>query len=677
MLRAIVALILLTALFPCACPCHAAVSLVSSFESPADLNRWSISDGTGELTSQHATEGHLSLHITWPLGRGVLLNRGALPADWSKYEFLKLDVYNPGAPAHMTLRTDDADGATVSSWYHYVRMGKSTLEFPLGALKEKIDLTRLQMVHLRIDPPVDHGVELYLDNLRFTVGEPREVYQPEAKAQVRPIPLRPNMIANPDFELGLQGWGSWGSWDGGSYTFGTADGENAYSGQYAAAIFCSRKGRGGIMTAPIPMPATGKCTLTFWTRASEPSQVMYGLEGSGFSQYRRAPVDTEWQKMEMQVQVEAGKRLRVYLMSTGVGTLYLDEVTLAGEQMPAQSTSALPNLKPKKVECRGDVLLVEGKPFFPIGIYRASPADLAGTAFNCIPGWDSSDQATLDACAAAGIYMLPDLTGLMRGHLPQQAALCIRECMNHPAVLAWYVCDEPDHAAWTVPPDELELARKVLRSADPNHPTCAVVMPWAESNLYGYADCVDILMADPYPIGSRKPTNFSSVTRANDIMRRATKFAKPTWSVIQGTAQATPEEETAVVYLSITHGARGVLFWEYADAHKNPAVWKQIVTLADEMRQLSPALTSPDTAKPATADNAAISVLAKQGTDNITVIAVNGSDAPATDVRITIPELGTKTGRRLLEATPGLTIKSLDGVIRDDFAPYERHVYQF
>jgi hypothetical protein len=675
--QALLALIPLLALMLCPVPGDAAVTPVCSFETPADLGMWAVTEGSCELSDQHATEGRMALHITWPSGRGMIVNRGALPSDWSKYEFLKVDVYNPGAPVHVTLRTDDANGATISSWYHYLRTGKTTLEFSLAALREKIDPGRIQMAHIRVDPPVERGIELYVDNVRFTVGEPRAVYKPESKAEVRAVPQRANMITNADFELGLQDWGSWGSWDGGSYTFGTADGENAHSGRYAAAIFCSRKGRGGIMTSPLPMPATGRYTLSFWTKASEDSQVMYGLEGGGFSRYQRAPVGAEWQRMELPVDVEAGKRLRVYLMSVGPGTVYLDEVTLVGDQMPGQGGAARAGLEPGKVECRGDVVMVDGKPFFAIGIYRAAPSDLAGTAFNCIPGWDSSDQATLDACSAAGIYMMPDLSGLMRGHLPQQAALCIPQLMNHPAVLAWYVCDEPDHEAWTVPPDEMELARQVLRAADPNHPTCTVVMPWAESNLYGYADCTDILMADPYPIGNKKPTDFSSVVRANDIMRRATKLSKPTWSVIQGTAAATPEEETAVVYLSVTHGARGVLFWEYSDARKNPAVWKQIVTLADELRQLTPALTSPDTAEAARASNGAVSVLAKQGPDGVTVIAVNGSDAPATGVQITIPGLGTRLGERLFGATAGLRIRAQDGVISDDFAGYERQVYRF
>jgi hypothetical protein len=658
------------------CASHAAITLVSSFETPADLARWSVSDGTAELADQHASAGRMSLHVRLPQGRGILLNQGALPEDWSRYEFLKLDAYNPGAPFHMTLRTDDADGATISSWYHYLRTGRTTLEFPLAALAEKVDLKRIKMAHVRIDPPVEHAVDVYLDNLRFTLGEPREVYHPETRPSARPVPQRPNLVTNPDFELGLQDWGSWGSWDGGDYTFGTADDNNAHSGQYSAAVFCNRKGRGGIFTPPIAFPATGQYTLTFWTKGSEASEVMYGLEGDGISDYHRVPVTADWRKVELQTQVEAGKRARVYLMSTGTGTVYLDEVTLVGDTMPLEAAPPA-DLTPTRVECRGDVLLVDGKPFFAIGIYRASPAALAGTAFNCIPGWDSSDQATLDACAAAGIYMMPDLTGLARGHLPQQAALCVRNLMSHPAVLAWYVCDEPDHAAWTVPPDELELARQVLRAADPNHPTCSVVMPWAESNLYGYADCVDILMADPYPISAKKPTDFSSVTRANDVMRRATQFAKPTWSVIQGTAEATPEEETAVVYLSITHGARGVLFWEYDDARKNPAVWTQIVRLADEMRRLTPALMSPDTAAPAKASSEAVSVLAKQAPDGVTVIAVNGSDRPETGVRIAVPGLGTRRGERLLEPAAGLAIRARDSIISDDFAPYERHVYRF
>jgi hypothetical protein len=675
--RAILAMACVAMLLLCGCLSHAAVTLVSSFETPADLAQWDVSDGTAELSAQHATAGQMALHLTWPQGRGILLSKGALPEDWSRYELLKLDAYNPGAPFHMTLRTDDADGATISSWYHYLRTGKTTLEFSVAALGEKVDLKRLKMVHLRIDSPVDHPVEVYFDNLRFTVGEPREVYQPESRPAARPVPERPNLVSNGDFELGLQNWGSWGSWDGGDYSFGTADGDNAYSGQFSAAVFCNRKGRGGIFSRPRALPATGTYTLSFWAKASEPSQIMYGLEGDGITNYQRTPVTTEWQKLEMQTPVEAGKRPGVYLMSIGPGSVYFDEVTLAGEGMPAETATTAADQKPAKVECRGDVLLVNGKPFFAIGIYRASPADLKGTAFNCLPGWDSSDQATLDACAAAGIYMMPDLTGLTRGHLPQQAARCIESLKNHPALLAWYVCDEPDHGSWTVPPDELELARRVLRAADPNHPTCAVIMPWAESNLYAYADCLDILMADPYPIGSKKPTDFSSVTRANDVMRRATKSARPTWSVIQGTAEATPEEETAVVYLSLTHGARGVLFWEYDDAHKNPAVWAQIVKLAEEMRALTPALTSPDAAQPAKASSEAVSVLVKQAPDGLTILAINGSDKPATGVKVTVPGLGTRTGERLFEAAAGLAIKAQEGAISDDFAPYERHVYRF
>jgi hypothetical protein len=252
----------------CVCWSQAAVTLVSSFESPADLAKWSVSDGTAELSDQHATEGAKSLHVQWPRGRGNLLSLGALPEDWSPYELLKLDAYNPGAPCHMTLRTDDADGATISSWYHYVRTGKTTLEFSVAALSEKIDPRRIKMAHLRVDPPVDHPVEVYFDNLRFTVGEGREVYQPPAQPSAGPIPERPNLVPNPDFELGLQHWGSWGQWDGGDYTFGTAGGEDAHSGQFSAAVFCNRPGRGGIFSEPLPLPATGAYRLTFWAKAS-------------------------------------------------------------------------------------------------------------------------------------------------------------------------------------------------------------------------------------------------------------------------------------------------------------------------------------------------------------------------------------------------------------------------
>jgi hypothetical protein len=75
---------------------------------------------------------------------------------------------------------------------------------------------------------------------------------------------------------------------------------------------------------------------------------MYGLAGDGASNYRRSPVTTDWQKIEMPIQAQAGRRARIYLMSTGPGTVYFDEVTLVAVDTAAPTATAAAGLKPAR-----------------------------------------------------------------------------------------------------------------------------------------------------------------------------------------------------------------------------------------------------------------------------------------------------------------------------------------
>jgi len=643
--------------------------LITSFEEPAALQQWSI-QGHGQLTDAWATEGRASLYLRFEGGYGLLEGRGGMPGDWSGWEMIKVDCWNPGPPYSLTMRADNDDGRTSSSWYHPLRTGFTTLEFIIPGFAERIDISDVARCHLRVDPPVEGGrdLELYIDNIRFCRSEPREVYQPKLPEIAHLAPkIAGNFLQNGDFELGLQGWGSWGMWDGGEYRFGTATGDGVYSGNYAAAIYCQKQGRGGIFSKPFTLPEAGIYTLSFHVKAEQPGSIGYGFESPGWEDVYWAEATRQWQHITHRFERQADFTGAVYIYSRCPDTVYIDELSFTGPGEPASAVTAEGPATVMTIE--GDKTFVNDEPFFPIGIYRAAPEHLDGTGFNCIPGWDRVDAASLDACRAAGLYMLPDLSGLMRGHLPQQAALAIAQMQNHPAVMAWYLCDEPDHEKWNVPPAEMELGTRVIHESDPNHPTVTVVMPWAESIFYRYKDCTDIIATDIYPLGG----GGSPLEVANklDILRRATANNKPIWAVIESTAKATVTQEYAVTYLAITHGADGILYWEYQGVANTP-MWASMLGIASELELLTPVLCAPDAAEQCQSSSNLIHHLLKDALDGRYLICVNGSDRPMTGVRLEIPQATAGEVEVLFE---GRNLRLRNGAIEDDFAAWERHVY--
>lgn len=483
-----------------------------------------------------------------------------------------------------------------------------------------------------------------------------------------------NRVKNPGFELGLHAWGSWGEWEDGLYEFGAGSVENAHTGQASAAVICNRKGRGGIFTDPMKLDAD-VYALRFVARATEPSTIRFGVIYPGGQMMRDADVGREWQTFDLTAESGLDGDWRVYLMSTGTGTVYFDEVTLVGSKGAAGPGDPLPAAlgPPSKFELRDGHTYLSGEPFFALGMYRATPENLKGTAFNVIPGWDAPGAGMLDDCARNGIYALPDLTGVMRGHLPQQVTAVARPIMNHPAVLAWYLCDEPDHQRWAVPPDEMRLAKRLLAETDPNHPTCAVVMSWAESNLYRYADTMDILMTDVYPIGEKHPADLHRIADATAVMRRAVRDDRPIWTVIQATSQGTPEEHVGAAWLAIVEGADGLFFWEYEDAVRDRRVWDKVCEIADEIKSLRLVLTSPDAGEQARVTTSGLRTLVKNAQDGRYLIAVNGIGDDLGDCAIGLPGVADGPARVLFEDR---SVRVSHGVLTDSFGPFSRHIYK-
>ena len=82
----------------------------------------------------------------------------------------------------------------------------------------------------------------------------------------------------------------------------------------------------------------------------------------------------------------------------------------------------------------------------------------------------------------------------------QKRELLVKEIeafRDHPALLAWYIADEP--TGNKIIPDSLIKIYDMVKKLDPWHPVSIVFMaPFMSSKQY--ADALDIVMADPYPV---------------------------------------------------------------------------------------------------------------------------------------------------------------------------------
>lgn len=300
-----------------------------------------------------------------------------------------------------------------------------------------------------------------------------------------------------------------------------------------------------------------------------------------------------------------------------------DGALLACESVMFERTAKRPDRK-----CwidRANRLVVEGKPFFPLGCYvYTADAKMLDTytksAFNCLMMYPYCGRETYDRIAARGLKIIASAKDFMpngryaprkyQTHDDADRAFIsrIEAFKDHPGVIAWYLNDESPISD----KDRLVRQYRYARERDPEHPAWALL--YQHDQIRDYKPTCDIIGTDPYPIDS-KPIGMTA-----DYTRETVEsfLGGPVWMVPQAFAwkwfikdadenvyrMPTKEEMRAMGWQTVANGANGVIYYCFGTmlARMKPdefaASWKGLCEVSDEMAKFVPVLLSEPAAAP-------------------------------------------------------------------------------
>jgi hypothetical protein len=284
-------------------------------------------------------------------------------------------------------------------------------------------------------------------------------------------------------------------------------------------------------------------------------------------------------------------------------------VLLAG---PVAATTAT-------VDANGN-FVVDGAPFFPIGMYHVSwIGDRQG---------DAQQVADFDAIADAGfnlVHPTVDLRPGMAAALDRAAARGLRVIAeigwttttgagniinlwkDKPAIIGWNIADDfnapysgpPNH-----PPSQLVTRRDVVAGLAPQHLTYASGGSYPGFSIAPYIDTVGVMGFQSYPIdGGSSPSEYELEENADGYEYVAAQLGGSGQSFVANPqsfkwspgAFPTPTEARNLLFPPLLTGANGVIFYTYWGengvlASAAPALWSEIKREVVELKTLTPFL---------------------------------------------------------------------------------------
>ena len=315
------------------------------------------------------------------------------------------------------------------------------------------------------------------------------------------------------------------------------------------------------------------------------------------------------------------------------------------------------------------VCFVDGKPFFPIGlwIYDAGPKvlqDMQSKHFNCVVG-NGFKASDLDHIHKAGFMFAP----LVNDEIFAAAK-------NHPGLLAWFLTDEPEGHGESI--EDVRKRYLDLKKKDPNHPIG--IDHFLFDAFAKYKDCCDFTMSDNYPVTANRDVPLRNVGIHMAQIHVVHGNDWPAWPFIQtfggpntdGGKWAVPEPEEirCMAFTALTQRATAMLYFSYWA--QEPRMWASLEPLNRDIISLVPYLVCEAEEVAMKSDKEQIWTRARHFQNGWLILAVN-TERSACDANLTVPGLGKTALTRALENRQRITPK--DGVIHEKFGPCEVKVY--
>ena len=382
--------------------------------------------------------------------------------------------------------------------------------------------------------------------------------------------------------------------------------------------------------------------------------------------------------------------------------------------------------KTETITLRDDgFVLVDGKPFFPIGPYAVCKREFNGNDFD--KAFDGLKKGGFNFAHTYGNAYDPDFLAAARKYgfrLWVQARFPDRKFIEsgrfNPSILAWYLGDDTsDH----ITADEELDYHDAVKSFDPTRLTCqadpiftgaGITGPMAKAAHSRYSDYVestDVFMPEIYPIRHEAgdPSDricVAETVRDMDKFREDVKSygngaPKSCWPIIQyfdgwGGWRHFPTRDQlfGMTWAAVVHGAHGMTWYTYGGFYSKkykrnnngitstPERWQTICELATQLKELSPVITERSPAQPPVPtvtkgpaldpfQQPSVTCLVKRHAGATYVFAVNAAPEPAS-ASISLGLDGT--AEALYENGRRVTLQK--GRLADDFKPFGVHIYK-
>ena len=315
-------------------------------------------------------------------------------------------------------------------------------------------------------------------------------------------------------------------------------------------------------------------------------------------------------------------------------------------------------------------LIVDGEPFFPLGMYASFPKNtdlkrISAAGFNCLMPYGlphgslARIRTYLDLAQENGVKTIFSTKDLYEGTRwfpkggigpwkkeEEMLKGLVREFRSHPNVIAWYLNDERPLSML----DRLRAHQRITHELDPDHPTWIVL--YQVRDVRGYLSTFDVIGTDPYPL-AEDATDIGEAGQWTKITREQVFGARPIWMVPQAhnwqqykdnkdCRSPTYRELRNMAFQCLCEGANGLIFYAYHCLTRDPDTsfdkrWHDMRRLASELDNLKPVLLSVKDPPEISINAEDAQSFVKQHDGKTYVFLVNPKPSKSLAVKVSLP----------------------------------------